>query len=87
MSEKNMKTLKIYDSLTGRSEAEKKLGRDSFMKAYTYLKDARGFSTNSDRTIDENQIMEGLRGIVKRPNDCFIVDQLLFLEAQSEIAS
>ena len=35
---------------------------------------------------DENVIMKGLAQIVKNPNDCFIVDQLLFLEAQADIA-
>ena len=40
----------------------------------------------SSNSPDENQIMKGLAQIVKNPNDCFIVDQLLFLEAQSVIS-
>lgn len=29
--------------------------------------------------------MDGLRNLVGKPRDCFLVDQLLFLEKQEEI--
>lgn len=59
------------------SECEKVLGADNFNKAYSYLKNAR----SKDLTTEED-IMQGLRDFVKNPSDCFIVDQLLFLEEQ-----
>ena len=67
-----------------RAECEKKLGKGEFQRAYEYLKEARfgeGVSANTDETI----MMKELRKIVKNPNDCFLVDQLLFLEEQSKL--
>ncbi|KAK7114041.1 serine/threonine-protein kinase Nek11-like [Littorina saxatilis] len=51
------------------------LGEEAFKKAYDYLRKAR-----SDDKKSESDIMIGLRVYVKNPSDCFIVDQLLFLE-------
>lgn len=67
-----------------RTDCISKLGKDAFEKAYHYLKKARfgDGGVESGRTMDENQIMNGLRQIVKNPSDCFLVDQLLFLEEQ-----
>ena len=55
------------------------LGVDAFKKAYDYLKTARYEKTEE---ATEEDIMSGLRQFVKNPSDCFLVDQLLFLEEQ-----
>ncbi|KAI8504462.1 Serine/threonine-protein kinase Nek11 [Branchiostoma belcheri] len=64
-------------------QCEKALGKDTFKKVYRYLKDTR-FGGNNE-TIDEVDLMNGLRKFVTNPSDCFIVDQLLFLEEQAKI--
>eukprot|EP00058_Branchiostoma_floridae_P026916 XP_002612407.1 hypothetical protein BRAFLDRAFT_121964 [Branchiostoma floridae] len=66
-----------------RTQCEKALGKDTFRKVYRYLKDTR-FGGNNE-TIDEVDLMNGLRKYVTNPSDCFIVDQLLFLEEQAKI--
>ncbi|XP_019629683.1 PREDICTED: serine/threonine-protein kinase Nek11-like [Branchiostoma belcheri] len=66
-----------------RTQCEKALGKDTFKKVYRYLKDTR-FGGNNE-TIDEVDLMNGLRKYVTNPSDCFIVDQLLFLEEQAKI--
>ncbi|KAK3589291.1 hypothetical protein CHS0354_026942 [Potamilus streckersoni] len=65
-----------------RVECEKMLGKVAFEKAYIYLKRAR-----SDRAseVTEEDIIQGLREFVKNPSDCFLVDQLLFLEEQHHL--
>ncbi|XP_033104672.1 serine/threonine-protein kinase Nek11-like [Anneissia japonica] len=69
-----------------RIECEKKLGKDAFRKAYAFLKDARfGDKKGGMATLDENAIMKGLRQFVRNPSDCFLVDQLLFLEEQAKM--
>ncbi|XP_033754319.1 serine/threonine-protein kinase Nek11-like isoform X1 [Pecten maximus] len=65
-----------------RLECEKMLGKEAFDKAYNYLKDAR----YNDKSAEED-IMAGLRHFVKNPSDCFLVDQLLFLEEQANLAA
>ena len=67
-----------------KAEAIAKLGREQFEKAYDYLKEARFNQDQSKKNLDENSIMKGLAKMVRNPNDCFIVDQLLFLEHGSE---
>ncbi|XP_052818939.1 serine/threonine-protein kinase Nek11-like isoform X4 [Mya arenaria] len=62
-----------------RAECEKMLGQAGFDKAYNYLKTAR-YDRATEAT--EEDIMSGLRDFVKNPSDCFLVDQLLFLEEQ-----
>ena len=37
--------------------------------------------------MDESDIMRGLARLVSKPNYCFEVEQLLFLEAQAKIFS
>ncbi|KAL8590562.1 hypothetical protein ACOMHN_010998 [Nucella lapillus] len=59
------------------------LGEDVFKKAYEYLRKAR----SEENGKSEHEIMQGLREYVKNPSDCFIVDQLLFLEEQSKLGS
>ncbi|KAL4233987.1 Serine/threonine-protein kinase Nek11 [Mactra antiquata] len=66
-----------------RIECEKMLGPDGFTRAYEYLKTAR-YDRAKEST--EEDIMQGLREFVKNPSDCFLVDQLLFLEEQHGLA-
>lgn len=56
------------------------MGKDSFETAYAFLKEA---FFGEKRHQDENEIMNGVARIVSNSNDCFLVDQLLFLEAQA----
>ena len=65
------------------SECEKLLGREAFGRVYSYLKQVRF----GDEQKNENSILDGLAKIVDKPGDCFIVDQLLFMEKQAEIAA
>lgn len=67
------------------SECERKIGRESFKSAYSFLKQARFGDQRSmgDTTLDEGEIMKGLKKYVKNPSDCFLIDQLLFLEEQA----
>lgn len=67
------------------SECQKVLGEEGFEKAYGYLKKARYEKQNSLDSAEED-IMQGLRKFVKNPSDCFLVDQLLFLEEQAKIS-
>ena len=64
------------------SECIRLLGKDGFIKAYNYLKRVR-FDPLS--VLNEESIMDRLRTLVSKPRDCFLVDQLLFLEKQEEI--
>ena len=78
---RDVKIKNLYDA------AQRKLGEDQFERAYTYLKSARfGAKGKGNKSNDENEIMRGLSQICKNPNDCFLVDQLLFLEAQAQIS-
>lgn len=67
------------------SECERILGKEGFEKAYNYLKKARYDSMNTEDKSEED-IMQGLRQFVKNPSDCFLVDQLLFLEEQAHVS-
>eukprot|EP00111_Clytia_hemisphaerica_P019457 TCONS_00057400-protein len=58
------------------------LGEEGFHKVYEYLDKVR-FS--GQRTVSEDTIMKRLRKLVGSSRDCFLVDQLLFLEKQNEI--
>ena len=60
------------------------MGQDEFQKAYKYLKTARNSEDGKDKS--EKEIMDGLRKYVKNPSDCFMVDQLLFLEEQAKLS-
>nr|KAG5707857.1 hypothetical protein BaRGS_031588 [Batillaria attramentaria] len=64
-----------------KSQCIASLGEEPFKKAYTYLRKARYEEEKS-----EQEIMKGLREYVKNPSDCFIVDQLLFLEEQAKFS-
>lgn len=66
-----------------RAECEKLLGAEAFRRAYSYLKQVRF----GEELRNEDSILDGLAKIVDKPGDCFIVDQLLFMEKQAEIAA
>lgn len=66
-----------------KAECERLLGAEAFRRVYSYLKQARF----EDELRSEDSILDGLAKIVDKPRDCFIVDQLLFMEKQAEIAS
>ena len=62
------------------TEAEKSLGKEKFAKVYDYLKKARFSERPSGKKIDERKIRDDLAKMMARPDDCFLVEQLLFLE-------
>ncbi|XP_065064442.1 serine/threonine-protein kinase Nek11-like [Rhopilema esculentum] len=66
-----------------RSECIRLLGKEGFLRSYDYLNKVRFESEES--LLSEESIMDGLRNLVDKPRDCFLVDQLLFLEKQEEI--
>lgn len=69
-----------------KAECEKKLGPAAFKKAHQFLKQARfGGGNTAGATMDEGEIMNGLRKFVANPSDCFLIDQLLFLEEQAKM--
>lgn len=51
-----------------------------FAQIYDYLHTAR----YSGETVDEKVIMADLHRIVPNVRDCFLVEQLVFLEKQAE---
>jgi hypothetical protein len=59
-------------------QAMRRLGEDSFNKVYAYLRQQRKGPDASN--MDENRIFEHLKQLNVNPSDCFLVDQLLFLE-------
>ncbi|XP_046329219.2 serine/threonine-protein kinase Nek11-like isoform X2 [Haliotis rufescens] len=65
-----------------RAQCESVLGKETFEKAYSYLRGARYEKEGANKS--EKDIMQGLRELVKNPSDCFLVDQLLFLEEQAK---
>ena len=48
---------------------------------YSFLKQVRF----ENELRSEDSIQDGLAKIVDKPRDCFIVDQLLFMEKQAEM--
>lgn len=68
-----------------RAECEKKLGAEVFKKVYDYLKAVRYEHDGCLSTCDEDNMMAELAKYVKQRSDCFLVDQLLFLEMQARM--
>lgn len=66
-----------------RAECEKVLGAEVFDQVYSYLKRVRF----ADETTTEDHVLDGLAKIVKKTEDCFLVDQLIFMEKQAEISA
>ncbi|CAD5110793.1 DgyrCDS158 [Dimorphilus gyrociliatus] len=68
-----------------RTECIKKLSESVFNRVYAYLKEARGYGKEV-KTTDEKIIMDNLSRLSpNKTRDCFLVDQLLFLEAQANL--
>ncbi|XP_005105732.1 serine/threonine-protein kinase Nek11 [Aplysia californica] len=67
-----------------KGECVKIMGEEEFQKAYNYLRSARTSQDGKEKS--EKEIMDGLRKYVKNPSDCFMVDQLLFLEEQAKLS-
>lgn len=76
-------TLIIPNTLTCLSECERLLGVEAFHRVYSYLKQVRF----GDELSNEDSVLDGLAKLVDKPRDCFLVDQLLFMEKQAEIAA
>ena len=68
------------------SECIQKMGEKDFHLAHDFLRDARFGTQAAGKSLDENEIMRELRKIISKPSDCFILDQLLFLEEQQKIS-
>lgn len=56
--------------------AVQSLGERAFEKVYNYLKYAR------KNNISEKEVKQHLETLVSRPNDCFVVDQILYFEEE-----
>ena len=61
-------------------EAQRVLGVDVFQRVYEYLKIVR----EETGLVNEASVMVGLKNITDNTRDCFLVDQLVFLEKQAE---
>jgi hypothetical protein len=55
------------------------LGESTFEKVYDYLVKQRT-AQKTDPSLDDAKITRGLTAFVIRPADCFLVEQLVFLE-------
>lgn len=66
-----------------RTECERLFGAKVFQQVYSYLESVRF----GEKISSEDSVLEGLSKIVNKPGDCFLVDQLLFLEKQAEISA
>eukprot|EP00731_Ephydatia_muelleri_P026986 Em0018g1086a len=62
-----------------RLQCQQIYGEESFQKVYEYMKRARSGSV----AVNEEVLMLDLRKIVSNTRDCFLVDQLVFLEKQT----
>ena len=56
-------------------------GQEPFERIHAYLRQAR---RHGNGVVDEGVIMMALRQIVPNVRDCFLVDQLVFLEKQAK---
>lgn len=55
------------------------LGEATFERVYDYLVKQRTIQ-KTDPDLDDAKIAQGLSSITKKTSDCFLVDQLVFLE-------
>jgi len=55
------------------------LGESVFEKVYDYLAKQRT-ARKTDPNLDDARIYQGLSAFVKKPADCYLVDELVFLE-------
>ncbi|CAF1590507.1 unnamed protein product [Adineta steineri] len=64
---------------TLRAKAINLLGESTFERVYDYYVKQRT-AQKTDPNLDDVKISEGLKSIVQKPANCFLVDQLVFLE-------
>ncbi len=64
------------------SKAIEVLGEPTFEKVHKYLIEQRT-AQRTNPMLDDGKITQGLAAFVKKPSDCFLVDQLVFLELVS----
>ena len=64
------------------SDAERALGVEQFKRVYDFLKMARkgDQSRGKPPITDENIVQNELRKLCDQPRNCFLVDQLIFME-------
>ena len=62
------------------------MGKKDFDIAHDFLRKARFGDEVAGKTLDENEIMRELKKIISNPGDCFMLDQLLFLEEQQKMS-
>lgn len=72
----------LCTSLVCFSKAVGALGQARFNKIHDYLIEQRS-RQRTDSTLDDARINEDLRNFDAKPSDCFLVDQLVFLELVS----
>ena len=63
------------------SQCQQIYGEEEFGRIYHYLKEAR---SQPAQTVDESRVISGLRPLTSNFRDCFLVDQLVFLEKQDK---
>ena len=56
----------------------RRLGEEKYDRVYSYMREQRKGPNASN--VDENKMFENLKQFGVNPSDCFLVDQLLFLE-------
>ncbi len=61
-------------------QAIRLLGEETFRKCYDYLKTERSVK----QSPDEMKILDGLKKLTSHTRDCFLIDQLIFLEEQAK---
>lgn len=63
-------------------DAERVLGAEQFKRVYEFLKLARRGDPASGRApiTDENIVQNQLMKLCDQPRNCFLVDQLIFME-------
>lgn len=59
------------------SQCIKIYGEEAFIKIYDYLSEARSHSAPDG---DETDVVSGLKLLTSNTRDCFLVEQLVFLE-------
>ena len=61
------------------SQCQQIYGDEEFVRIYDYLKQAR---SQPAQGVDEGSVVAGLKPLTTNLRDCFLVDQLVFLEKQ-----
>ena len=79
---KNTSVFFICSHCPSTSDAKKLLGEEQFQKVYKFLRVARCGDAQAGKApiTDERFIQSELSRICKEPRNCFLVDQLIFME-------